>query len=332
MLNMRRIVNARPLNAHFASLKFKVAAEIWCRAQKPRWKKATAESYLKYVGWLNSYFADLRLQEIDIHHFREYQKINSTLRADGRPRFAPSSVNHDLNTLLQVLSVAGLAKRIRSLYQELPVPRWTPPRILSEEEEDRFFKIAASNPAFVMAYWVSSVTNNTSASGSELRKLQLKHLALDSDPPRVYVPSETVRNEFGAREIPLNDRGVMQAKRILQRARSLGCTQPDHYLFPLRVHNSYDPTRPASAWFIYKQWNRLLKAAIEQGAITRPIKPFDMRYNVVVKMLKAGAAEYTVKSIAGHVRREMLEHFSRRRLEDKTKVLNMINPVKKIEP
>jgi len=279
---------------------------------------------------LNSYFRDLRLNAIHIGHFREYQKINGALTEDGRPRFVPSSINHDLNTLAQILAQAGLWEAIKPFYKPLPLPRWVPPRVLTEEEEDRFFEIAANNPAFSMAYWISSLTNNTSASGSELRNLQLKHVALDSNPPLLYVPSEAVKNEYRARVIPLNERGEIQAQRILERAYSLGCTRPEHYLFPFRLtHGRYDPTRPASPWFIYKQWNKLVDAAIEQGAIDFRIRPHDLRHQIITKMLEAGAPEQTVMSIAGHVSRQMLEHYSHQRIDAKAKVLNMLNPVKK---
>jgi integrase len=317
-------------NSHFASLKFKVAAEIWYEDQKPYWRKSTADSYEKYIRRASTYFSDFKLDEIRIEHLREYQKINSALAEDGMPRLVASSVNHDLNTLAQVLAQAGLWEAIGPLYKPLPLPRWTPPRVLTEAEEDRFFEIAANDPALSVAYWISSLTNNTSASGSELRNLQLRHVVLDSDPPVLYVPSETVKNEYRARVIPLNERGVIQVKRILRRAYSLGCTESDHYLFPFRVsYGNYDPTRPASPWFIYRQWNKLVDSAIEQGAINFRIRPHDLRHQIVTKLLEAGAPEQTVMSIAGHVSRQMLEHYSHQRIDAKAKALNMINPVKK---
>ena len=317
-------------NCQFASLTFKVASDIWYRDQRLYWKHSTADSYEKYIRRLKSYFSDLRLSAIEIAHFREYQKINSALTEDGRPRFVPSSINHDLNTLAQILARGGLWEPIKPFYKPLPLPRWIPPRVLSDKEEDRFFEIAATNPAFSMAYWISSLTNNTSASGTELRNLQLKHIDLDSDPPVLYVPSEAVKNEYRARVIPLNERGAIQAQRILGRAYSLGCTQPEHYLFPFRMaQGRYDPARPASPWFIYKQWNKLVDAAIEQGAIDFRIRPHDLRHQIITKMLEAGAPEQTVMSIAGHVSRQMLEHYSHQRIDAKAKVLNMINPVRK---
>src|SRR5262249_47784630 len=104
-------------NSHFASLTFKVAAEIWYEDQKPYWRKSTADSYEKYIRRLSTYFNDLKLEEIRIEHLREYQKINNALTEDGLPRFVASSINHDLNTLAQILAQAGVWEAIRPFYK-----------------------------------------------------------------------------------------------------------------------------------------------------------------------------------------------------------------------
>lgn len=320
-------------NPHLASLTFKLAAEIWHESQRPYWKKATADSYEKYIARLRRHFAELPLREFRIEHFREYQKINSVPRNGDGPLLVPSSINHDLNTLAQILSQAGLWEAMKPFYKPLPLPGWTPPRVLTEEQENCFFEIAAKDSAFSIAYWIASLTNNTSASGSELRKLQLKHINLDADPPVLYVPSDAVKNEYRARVIPLNERGAIQVKRILTRAYTLGCVQPEHYLFPFRIAaGKHDPARPASPWFIYKQWNKLVEAALAAGAISFRIRPHDLRHQIITKMLEAGAPEQTVMSIAGHVSRQMLEHYSHQRIDAKAKVLNMINPLRRKNP
>ena len=86
-------------NSHFVSLPFKVAAGIWDKNQRLYWKESTADSYEKYIHRLNRVISDLRLDEISIDHFREYQRINSASRENGQPRLVASSINHDLNTV-----------------------------------------------------------------------------------------------------------------------------------------------------------------------------------------------------------------------------------------
>jgi integrase len=298
-----------------AKLTFREAATLWHDSRRLSLKPRTWEMYGHYISVLERFFGNIVLDQVHVGHFVRYQKW----RIDGA---GPSAINHELNTLAQILDAAGLWEPIKRHYHPLPLPRWTPPRVMSEEEEDRLFKIAASNPRWAVAYWVASITNNTSASGCELRGLQLRHVDLAADPPVIYVPSDSVKNEYRARVIPLNDRGVIQMQRIIERAHSLGSMRPEHYVFPLRVKKGvYDPDRPASASFIKKSFREMRDAAGLPW-----LRPHDLRHQVITKMLESGAPEQTVMSIAGHVSRQMLEHYSHQRVAAKKHVLDLINP------
>ncbi len=202
--------------------------------------------------------------------------------------------------------------------------------MLSEAEEDAFFKVAGTNPDWALAYCVASLTNNTSASGKELRMLQLKDVDLESDPPILSVPRD-MKNPHRQRRIPLNDRGRIQMERLLDRARSLGSTRPEHYLFPLRDKRSkqYDPTRPASESWLKYQWKKMVSAALAQGAVRFSIKPHNLRHQIITKLLEDGQPEEVVRAIAGHVSRRMMEHYSHARIERKFQALESINPDRK---
>lgn len=114
-------------------------------------------------------------------------------------------------------------------------------------------------------------------------------------------------------------------------ARSLGSTGPDHYLFPFRDKRSklYDPTRPASASWLKYQWKRMVGKALEQGAIKFPIKPHNLRHQIITKLLEDGQPEEVVRAIAGHVSRKMMEHYSHARIQRKFEALDAINPDRK---
>lgn len=300
-------------SAYFASLPFPVAAEIWISAHDLYWKPATKKSYKGYVRRLkSSFFGQMKVEDIHIGHFTEYQK-------QWLGRIKPAAINHDTNTLSQILRKAGLWDQMAEFYHPLPLPRWTPPRVMPEKEEDGFFKLAATpGQDWDCAYWWASITNNTTASGVELRTLQLRHIDLAHDPPILYVPDETAKNQFRARPTPLNEIALKQVERALKRAYKLGATHPDHYLFPFRVNRgAYDVTRPASASFIYKQWNRLVGTALERGIISHWIRPHDLRHQIITTMLENGESEQTVMSLAGHVSRNMLQHYSHTRIQAK---------------
>lgn len=304
-------------------LAFEDAAEFWLDERKLTNKPGTIRCYQDYIARLKSSFSGIRLKEIQHWHLLGYQR-------EKKDKYHPASINHDCNTLLQILGRAGLRKEVEEHYRPLPVPEWQPPRVLTEAEEDAFFAMACTNSDWALAYCVASLTNNTSASGKELRLLQLKDIDLAGDPPILSVPRD-MKNPHRQRRIPLNERGQIQMERLLHRARSLGSTAPEHYLFPFRDMRSklHDPTRPASESWLRHQWKRMVSEAVQRGAIPFPIKPHNLRHQIITKLLEDGQPEEVVRAIAGHVSRKMMEHYSHSRIQRKFQALDAINPDRK---
>lgn len=298
-------------------LPFSRAAEHWLQEEEIYHSKTkTLKSYRDYIKRLGSAFADLPLAEIHIGHIREYQRMNVKT-------YHPRSVNHDLRLLGRILKKAGLWADLKEHYRPLPEPKWSPPRVLTDDEEQHLFEVAAGNEDFSLAYWVASLTNNTSASGVELRFLQRKHVHMEFEPPELYIPE--AKNSYRERKIPLNERGAIQMQRILDRAEKLGSTRPDHFVFPFREHRSkYDPTKPASESWLRKQWDKMRKEAGFPW-----LRPHDMRHQIITKLLEDGQPEEVVRAIAGHVSREMMEHYSHTRTTRKLQALQAISPKKK---
>jgi integrase len=301
-----------------AATLFEDAAKAWLEERALYLEANTIDCYRDYLKCAATYFAGMRLQTIDIKHFREYQRTRSET-------YAASSVNHHLNTVSQILKRARLWIALAEDYEPLKLPRWTPPRVLKRVEEESFFTFAASDPSWELAYLVAVLTVNTSASGCELRGLRRKDVDLETKPPLLFIPSDSVKNEYRARVIPLNERARICMGRILDRARALGSTKPEHYLFPFRVQrNRYDPMRPATASWINTQWRELVSAAMEKGIIVHRVRPHDMRHQAITKLLEKGVPEETVRGIAGHVSEQMMQHYSHTRVEAKAQALAMI--------
>src|ERR1051326_7502676 len=162
---------------HYRTLPFEEAAKHWMEMKKLHTRKArTIEMYEWYIRNLAKHFGGILLSQIHIGHLLEYQR-------ERRLSAGASCVNHELNTLSQILKLAELWCLIEKHYKPLPLPNWTPPKVLTAEEEERFFRVVAERPDWSVAYWAVSLTNNTSAMGIELRHLQLQHVRLDQDPP-----------------------------------------------------------------------------------------------------------------------------------------------------
>lgn len=201
---------------------------------------------------------------------------------------------------------------------------WTPPKVLTAEQEEKFFRIASGNPDWSVAYWAVSLTNNTSAMGVELRHLQLQHVFLDQDLQRIHIPDTKVKNEFRVRVVPLNAVAAKQVRRIVDRAKTLGAWHPEHYIFPFRLkRGSYDVTKPASPYFIRSAFRSMRETTGLDW-----LQPRNFRNQIITKLFESGAPDETIMSIAGHQSIKMSRYYSRIRITAKAEALNAICPVK----
>lgn len=65
----------------------------------------------------------------------------------------------------------------------------------------------------------------------------------------------------------------------------------------------FDPTEPMKTW--RTAWRKLTKEAGLPG-----LRFHDLRHHSITRLAEAGVPEQTLMSIAGHVSKEMLEHYS----------------------
>jgi site-specific recombinase XerD len=194
--------------------------------------------------------------------------------------------------------------------------------VLTAEEEEQFFRVAAGNPDWNVAYWAVSLTNNTSAKGTELRLLQIKHLKLDQETPTIHIPDGSVKNELGARVVPLNHVAEKQIRRILKRAHALGAWSPEHYVFPYRMKkNIYDVTRPASPNFLRTAFRSMRRATGMEW-----LQPRNFRNQVITKLFEKGTPQETIISIAGHQSLKMSRYYSLLKISAKAEALRAICP------
>jgi integrase len=309
--------------AELAAMPFDEATAAWMllRRQSAGLKERTHEATLGYFNAMGIFFGRMRLCDMTPGAVRAYQiaRSRNALRIDGvdhHPWSEPVSnsyINHEIATLGKMMKFASLWHRIKPYYSALPVKRWSPRDVLTVEAEERFFKELPKHPEAALAYWVATITNNTTASGIELRGLRLSNIFLNDEIGEIYVPEDSVKNDSRPRKIALNTLARWAVTQCLKRAIRLGATEPDHYVFPFRIkRNLYDPTRPASRFFLRKSWAKLQKATGCYG-----LKPHDLRHQCITSMLENGVNPETVIAIAGHVGRKMLEYYSHHRRQVK---------------
>lgn len=342
------------VDADFSSLPFREASPIWIEIRKQRsLRPATHECTRGYLSALERFFAEIRLDRIHAGHLREYQIARETNRlliqepgdlarfreiSPWRKRAGASMINHELNTLKQMLQHCRLWAPLAPYYHARSIPSWSPREIPDEDEEKRLFEAVKKNPEVALATWVATITANTSASGCELRGMRLKHLILreptldksgvDRTPSLIVIPREATKNDERPRRIPLNVAAKLAFMHCLDRAYRLGSCREDDYLFPFREKkNKYDPTRPASKWWLRNNWNKL-----RETAEMPDVRPHDMRHLFITRMLESGQDEQTVQELAGHRDRKMMVYYSHFRMDRKLEAVMAIGAGRKKPP
>jgi len=294
-------------NQGFSQLMFKEAASIWL-ASRSRISERTRRDYMEYLRRLLPIFGETRLCDVSINQLGQYRTMRQQTAGASR-------INHEINMLQQVLKRAGFWGAIAPWYEPLPVPRSGPGRALDPEEEERLFRTAAENPRWRVAFCAALTTANTTVGPGEIRLLRLKDVSLKD---RMLHVREGAKNRFRIRSVPLNDDALWAVNELMKRAQQMGATEPEHYLLPHRAHTSGsapDPTRPMGSW--KKAWYALRNAAALPG-----LRAYDLRHHAITCLLEnPQVSEQTIKDIAGHVSKNMLERYSHIRLKAKRDAL-----------
>lgn len=307
-----------------ARLQFTTAAVIWLETCKPYMKDNSFVMKAQHVKQLGKFFSELTPAEIHIGHLRHYQRARSTNEERKWKGPAQASIiNHELSVMQQLLKRCGRWGDFREHYHPLPTPPSQKPKVMTQLEEYRLFKVAETNVDFELAYLVASLSVNTTACGSELRHLRLEHIAIDAG--RFTVNPEQTKNQYRARTIPLNTTALEAMQRCLKRAQTLGSFMPEHYLFPKRLtRNRWNPYEPAST-----SWLRVSFNALRDAADLPWLTPHCLRHQSITTMLENGAPPEIVRAIAGHVSDQMMRHYCHTRFSASLDVLNKIDSRKR---
>jgi integrase len=304
----------------FGLLRFSIAAPYWLREHQLEIAEKTHFDYKYYLRSLTSFFGELPLKEIHVGHVRQYQtwRQQPYKDANNRTRSAgPSAINHEINTLAQILDRAGLWTEIDRWYRPLHLPESRVGKALTQEEEERLFYVASAGGRWEVANLAGLLSVNTTTGPGEIRHLRIRDIDLTrKKPDGTPMPSlsvvEGLKNEFRERTIPLNATAEEAVRLLLKRYQRLLKKQgvePDreHYLLPGRARrgrNQVDFFKPQGSW--NKAWT-----AIRERAGLKHVRRYDMRGHAITKMLENPAnSEQVVQEVAGHVSKRMMDHYS----------------------
>lgn len=300
------------LPTDYAKLVFEKASEAWLIERKSTVAPKTHRIDRERLAALKVEFGGRRLCDITGDLVRAYQMKRTA-------KVSPRTVNLETKVLRMILRRARLWARMADDYKGLPENKRGPGRALSPEQEHKLFEVASSRPGWQVAYYAALVASNTTARGCELKGLQLGDINLLDKSLRIRRAS--TKTDAGARIVPLNESALWACARLLERAQKLGATQPDHYVIPSALYqhkrandpvrgSGYDPTRPMNSW--RTAWRNLTVEAGLPG-----LRFHDLRHHSITKLAENGVADHTLMAIAGHVSKQMLEHYSHIRMEAK---------------
>jgi integrase len=182
-----------------------------------------------------------------------------------------------------------------------------------------------NDPDAGSADYAAIIAAETTMRGCELKGLRVGDVDLLNGVVRVH--RVTTKTDAGERVIPLTAAAVWCFARLLERAKLLGSTKAEHYLFPRFLFRDkrkrgtgfgYDPTQHQVSF--RTGWNSLLRRA------GLPKLGFhDLRHHAISRLAEHGVSDPTLLSISGHVSRRMLEHYSHIRLEAKRAAIAKID-------
>ncbi|MGA9738706.1 MAG: tyrosine-type recombinase/integrase [Candidatus Sulfotelmatobacter sp.] len=284
-----------------AQTAFRDAAPIWLESRRPYLAPRTLKDYDLQINMLAKFFGDMRLTEISADDIRSYQRMRMS-RAGG------SCINKECSILQQMLKRIGRWNEIERFYQPLPLPKESPHRPLTPAEEERLHRVGCSNPAWDVAYCTFCISINTSCGPSEMRHLRL--MDVDFAEQTIYIQPKGAKNRGRIRRIALNSVALRAIEYLWERAKKLGCREPEHYLIPFRKKKgAYDPERPAMSW------RYALNEMFVAAEIT-DISAYAFRHHALTKLVENPKISLeTVRSIAGHISPLIINRYSHVRLD-----------------
>jgi integrase len=265
-------------------------------------------------------FRGFRLNSFTLDHIKAYTKARAA-------KVGPRTINLEIKLLRMILKDARCWSAIAEDYKPLREDTRGPGVALTSEQERCLFETASRKPEWEAAYLATLVAVNTTMRGCELKGLRMGSVDLFNR--TVTIRRESTKTDAGRREIPLSDTAQWALERLVERAQSLGSSDPEHYLFPAYQFRrtkvgtacggtGYDPAHPMKTW--RTAWRSLRKAS---GLPT--LRFHDLRHTCITKLAEAGVPDHVLMSISGHISPGMIKHYAHVRSKAKESAVASIN-------
>ena len=257
---------------------------------------------------LRRFFGETHLRRITAEKIVRYQVERKAAGVSGR------TINLEVGLVRRILKYHKQWARLADDVKMLP-ERPKPARVLTPEEKARLLETAASKPEWQIAHCAAVLALNTTMRGCELKGLHWR--AVDLFEKTLTIRRQSTKTEAGARVIPLNRDAVVALGELRDRAEKLSAAESEHYVFPACESGHIQPDIPMKGW--RTAWRSLTREAGLAG-----LRFHDLRHHAITELAERGLGDQTIMSIAGHVSRAMLDHYSHIRLDAKRRALESL--------
>jgi integrase len=286
---------------------------------------------------LRKFFGELPLKKITPKLVVDYQKARKETGVSGR------TINLEVGLLRRILKKNKQWARIAEDVFMLP-ERPKEARILAPDEKKALLEMAAVKDEWRVARCAAMLALNTTMRSCEIRGLRWKDI--DGAGKTLTIRRESTKTNAGARVIPLNADALAALMDLWARAEELNSNKPEHYVVPSCERGNFDATEPMKNW--RTAWRKLTRAITcpNCNIIQQPqdvcknedcragikdlksplhgLRFHDLRHQAVTELAELGLSDQTIMSIAGHVSRQMLDHYSHIRMDAKRKALEAL--------
>jgi integrase len=276
---------------------FRDFAERFLHTIKVERRSNTHRNYLSCVRNVEPAFGRKYLDEITPEMIRSFKE------ARIEQQLSPATINRDLSCLRQILAVAVkdelidkspfFGGRVEFLHEK------GRERTLSFDEERRYLKAATP-----VLRDVGMIMVEMGLRPGEIFQLCSEDVHIGAPAPYVHVREG--KSDRAVRDVPITSRALPIFKRRLSRAKG-------DYLFPRRVGNGYDWTRPMT------ELGPAHLRALRKSGIQPAFRLYDLRHTYGTRAVEAGIDVFSVAKLMGHADLRTTEryvHLSKAHLED----------------
>jgi len=310
---------------------FEKGAQDWLALQEGRVAPNTISVAKTSLKHLSKAFGGRLLCDISPKDVAAYQQKRLKESAQGK------TINLELAVFRQIMKAYDCWSVFDGKIKALPV-RKNVGRALTPDEESLLLERCAT--ADSACYSATVLALNTTMRKDEIRRLRWNQVNLFEG---VLTVGKSKTQAGTGRVIPLNPPA---RKALVDWGNKLKDRKPEHYVFPWCESRHVEPSKPTKGW--RTAW-RTATRAVECptcGQLQRPtnfcqnpecrqemkgiksplsgLRFHDLRHCALTKLAESQASDQTIMSIAGHVSREMLEHYSHIRMAAKRAALDSI--------